>query len=68
MPSHADNIRLLLAEIGVKAGIVSRKRQQVVYVKDSEQIAQVLEHRQQSGRLHFENARILGFAQPSTGW
>jgi DNA-binding protein WhiA len=60
LPSHADNIRLLLAEIGVKAGIVSRKRQQVVYVKDSEQIAQVLSTiGSNQGRLHFENARIL---------
>lgn len=60
LPSHADNIRRLLADIGVKAGTVGRKRQQVVYVKDSEQIAQVLSTiGSNQGRLHFENARIL---------
>lgn len=59
LPSHAENIRLLLADIGIKAGIVSRKRQQVVYVKDSEQIALVLSTiGSNQGRLNFENARI----------
>jgi hypothetical protein len=60
LPSHAENIRLLLADIGIKAGIVSRKRQQVVYVKDSEQIALVLSTiGSNQGRLSFENARIF---------
>lgn len=60
LPSHAENIRLLLASLGIKGGIVSRKRQQVVYVKDSEQIALLLSTiGSNQGRLKFENARIL---------
>lgn len=57
---HAVSIRTLLAELGVKSGIVPRKQQQVVYVKDSEQIAQLLSIIGSiQGRLDFENARVL---------
>ena len=59
LPHHAENLRLLLDRLDVKSGIVSRKRQQVVYVKDSEQIALLLSIIGSSqGRLRFENARI----------
>src|SRR5690606_18670424 len=57
---HAENIRTLLAEMGIKSGIVPRKQRQVVYVKDSEQIAQLLSLMGSiQGRLDFENARVL---------
>lgn len=57
---HAVSIRTLLAELGVKSGIVPRKQQQVVYVKDSEQLAQLLTLMGSiQGRLDFENARVL---------
>ena len=60
LPAHAENLRLLLATLGVKSGVVSRKRQQVVYVKDSEQIAMLLSTiGSNQGRLNFENARIF---------
>lgn len=60
LPLHAENLRRLLAAEGVKSGIVSRKRQQVVYVKDSEQIALLLSAiGSNQGRLRFENARIF---------
>lgn len=58
--AHAENLRRLLAEMGVKSGIVPRKQHQVVYVKDSEQIAQLLSLMGSiQGRLDFENARVL---------
>lgn len=60
LPFHAENIRSQLNNLGIKSGIVSRKRQQVVYVKDSEQIAMFLSIIGSTlGRLGFENARIV---------
>ena len=60
LPFHAENIRKLLARQNIKGGIVSRKRQHVVYVKDSEQIALLLSTiGSNQGRLRFENSRIL---------
>lgn len=57
---HADNIRTLLNKIGIKSGIVARKQQHVVYLKDSEQIASLLSTMGSiQGRLAFENARVL---------
>lgn len=57
---HAENIRILLAKLGIKSGIVSRKQQHVVYIKDSEQIAALLSTiGSNQGRLNFENARVL---------
>lgn len=57
---HADNIRTLLRAQGIKSGIVNRKQQHVVYVKDSEQIADLLSTMgSNQGRLSFENARVM---------
>ncbi len=57
--AHAQFVRELMSSLGIKSGQIKRKRQQVVYVKDSEQIAQFLTIIGTSkGRLEFENARI----------
>ncbi|NLO87500.1 MAG: DNA-binding protein WhiA [Firmicutes bacterium] len=56
---HAENIRSLLAHMDLKSGIVPRKQQHVVYLKDSEQIATLLTLMgSHQGRLALENARI----------
>jgi len=57
---HAENVQTMLREQGIKSGIVSRKQQYVVYVKDSEQIASMLSIIGSSqGRLSFENTRLF---------
>lgn len=57
---HAGHIRALLVGMGIKSGIVSRKQQYVIYIKDSEQIAALLSTIGSiQGRLSFENARVL---------
>lgn len=57
---HAVTLRTILAEWEIKSGIVPRKQQNVVYVKDSEHIAQLLSTMGSiQGRLDFENARVL---------
>lgn len=56
---HAENIQNLLTELDIKSGIVGRKQQHVVYIKDSEQIASFLSTiGSNQGRLSFENARV----------
>lgn len=60
LPFHAQNLQALLAALGIKSGVTGRKRQHVVYVKDSEHIALMLSTIGSIyGRLGFENARIL---------
>ena len=57
---HAENIQELLTQQEIKSGIVRRKQNHVVYVKDSEQIASLLSTIGSSqGRLDFENARVF---------
>lgn len=56
---HAQDIQEVMASLAIKSGRVRRKRQYVVYSKDSEQIAAFLTTIGTSrGRLDFENARI----------
>lgn len=60
LPFHAENLRQLLAGLGIKGNIISRRSLQVVYIKDSEQIALLLSTiGSNQGRLKFENARIF---------
>jgi DNA-binding protein WhiA len=59
-PAQGEGIRRILAEMEIKSGLVRRKQQHVVYVKDSEQIADLLSLLGTSqARLNLENARIV---------
>jgi hypothetical protein len=60
MQFHGENVRSLLQELGIKSGIVPRKQQQVVYIKDSDHIALFLSTIGSiQGRLSFENSRVF---------
>lgn len=57
--SHAKYMAAMLRDMGIKSGIVSRKREHVLYIKDSDNIASLLSTMgSNQGRLAFENARV----------
>lgn len=59
-PEHAQFISDLLREFGIRAGIVPRRGRSVVYVKDGDDIVELLRVMQASSALlELENARIL---------
>lgn len=57
---HAEYISSLLAEFGIRAGIVPRRGRSVVYLKDGDDIVELLRVMEASSALlELENARIL---------
>ncbi len=59
-PRHAQDISALLSEFGIRSGVVPRRGRSVVYMKDGDDIVELLRVMQASSALlELENTRIV---------